>query len=196
MNAGALTVQMPLGTPTVAGALVVVAIQHVTPGTITSVTDNASAAGTYVAIPSAQSVVGAMSDGMLEIWYATANDGATSITTMASANIGALVVWQFTTPRPVSIDAAAVLNDQPATKVPNAPAIMTATPGEIVVAALLSHNAVTGITSGSEFTDDELVNQNGSAHLTDPLAPAGVHVAQWNSGLDVYCASAVAFAVH
>jgi hypothetical protein len=190
------TFQLPLGTPTTAGELVVVAVQTEPIGTVTSVTDNASAAGTYTAIPSARSLVSAGTTGAIEIWYANTNAGATSVTAMASGPIIAVVAWQFITPSPVTVDAAAGSNDQPTSPAPNAPAITTARPGEVAIAVLQTIGTVSGVTSGSEFTNDELTYMNGWAHLTDPLAPAGVHVAQWHAGTaGVYSGSVVAFAM-
>jgi hypothetical protein len=195
MSSSTATVQLPLASATKAGELVVVAAQ-LSSGTTASVTDNASALGTYMSIPSARATYTSTPSAINEMWYGTTNAGATAVTVAANSTIDVVVAWRFTTPGAPRLDLAAALSNQGLSTAPTSPAIMTSSPGEIVIAAVLVTADVTGISSGNEFTNDELTNGNGFAHLTDPLAPAGVHIAQWDQpGNGWYCASAVAFAV-
>ena len=71
----------------------------------------------------------------------------------------------------------------------------TSAAGEFVMASAIVFDTVSGIHPGNEFTNDQVSDGNGWAHLTDPMAPAGVHQAQWDATPGSYCASAVAFKV-
>jgi hypothetical protein len=130
------------------------------------------------------------------MWYAaSANANATIVTAMATANITGIVTWRFTTPRPATVDMARAVTDPAASGTPSAP-IATSAPGDIVVAAAVVAASPALITPGGEFASDETPNGDGFAHLTNPLAPAGVHVAVWDQAFSAsYCAAAVAFAV-
>jgi hypothetical protein len=180
---------------TAAGDLIVVGAQVAAPGGVASIADNAGTA--YQRISGASALATAQG-GILEIWYApTANAGATTITVTANMTVIAIVVWEFRTSRVATVDAATQVSDQPQSANPAGPAITTRSDGELVIAAVvLDFHQITGIAAGNAFTNDELANANGWAHLTDPSAPAGTYQATWNANVsDSYCASAVAFVV-
>jgi hypothetical protein len=180
--------------PTTAGDLIVVAVQAGVPVGSTSVRD--SAGTTYQPVPGAAAVMTARG-GDVEIWYApTATGGATTITATSTTQVTAIVAWELRTARTATIDTAGQLSDQPATTMPSAPAITTRCDGGLVIAAaVLDTTGVTGLATGTEFTNDETSNGNGWAHITDPSAPAGSHQAIWTSALNPYCATAAAFVV-
>jgi hypothetical protein len=194
MNVGALTLQLPLSTPGTGGELIVLAVQHDPGGVVLSVSDNASSAGTYQAVPNAAA---SNVNGALELWYGQgANPGATTVTAIANTYIHELVAWRFVTPRLATLDTSGGATDQPSSPTPTSPALMTAAAGEIVVAATYVDGNVSGLAAGSEFTNDVMINGDAYAHLTDPHAPAGVHIVVWNQDQILgYCASAAAFAV-
>ena len=191
---GAPTVQLPLATASKGNELIVVAIYRDSGSSVISVTDNASAQGTYQTVSTA--ACNYYSRG-ISIWYGQGvNPGATMVTAIGTGTIYALVAWRFATPRTATLDVAGVIDDHTDSPTPTSPGIMTAAPGEIVVAAAAVDGAIIGIAANSEFTNDELPLSQGFAHLTDPHAPAGVHLAVWDQQPGYqYCASAAAFAV-
>lgn len=182
----------PLG----AGHLVVVAVEVARSGLVTAITDS-SGCNSYVAIPTAHATSVAL-DVNLQLFYAKnscAQADAISIATTTS--VFAAAAWEVAgirTDQPV--DAAAVLNDQAASSSPVGPPLTTSAAGDFVVAVALVNNMITGIHAGNEFTNDHGNFGNGWAHLTDPMAAAGVHQARWDqSQAGAYCASAAAFQV-
>jgi hypothetical protein len=167
-------------------------------GQVMSVTDNASGPGAYTRVTASRAD---NTDGFpgvgVEIWFSpSANVGATTVTAIATDDVYAVVAWQFATPTAATVDTAMGLSNQPGTITPTAPPIATNAAGEIVVAVAAAESPVTSIGAGGEFTNDELTDGLGFAHLTDPHAPAGVHIAVWDQTYgSVYCTDAVAFAV-
>ena len=122
--------------------------------------------------------------------------GARAISITAASGITA-VAWEVSAIRTDEpLDSASALDDQPATTTPLGPSIATSTAGEFVVSVAIVTNSVTGVVAGNAFTNDHTANGNAWAHLTDPMAPAGVYQAAWNQPLrGTYCASAAAFKV-
>lgn len=186
--------------------LIVVAAQVVSPGSITSITDNAvddsnvnanlvDDSNTYVAIPAARATNTNPPD-VLEIWYAkNSRRGATRISIAATSSVRAAVVWEVSGIRTINpLDTASKLDEQPATLSPLGPPITTSAAGEFAVSVVIVANVVIGADPGSEFTIDGSSNGNGWGHLTDPVAAAGTHQARWaQDSLGGYCASAAAF---
>jgi hypothetical protein len=179
-----------------AGHLVVVAVEIDDRGLVTGVTDS-SGCNSYVAIPAALSTSIAL-DANLQLFYAKNScPDATAIGVVATGTVCAVVVWEVAGIRTDDpLDAAAALNDQPASALPVGPMITTSAAGEFVVSAVVVDNTITGIHAGNEFTNDRNNQGNGWGHLTDPRAPAGLHQAQWDqSPGGAYCASAASFQV-
>jgi hypothetical protein len=180
--------------PVSPGHLIVVAMEIDSGGSPPAVTDNCNS---YVAVPTATATSSVLQVD-LQIFYAYATQPCQVDTIRVAANrdVCALVAWEvsgITASDPV--DAVAVLNDQPRSNAPLAPKITTSADGEFVVASAIVFDTVSGIHPGNEFTNDQVSDGNGWAHLADPMAPAGVHQAQWDATLGSYCASAVAFKV-
>lgn len=182
----------PLG----AHHLVVVAVQLFSDGRVTAILDS-SACNTYVEIPAAHAVNRSLGDG-LQIFYAKNScPGADDLGVAATTAVFATVVWEVAGIRTdTPVDTAAVLNDRPASTAPIGPTITTSAAGEFVVSAAMVENLAATIHAGNEFTNDQITNGNGWAHLTDPMAEAGDHQAQWDQLVPgAYCASAAAFRV-
>ena len=196
-NMGGLASLSATLAPTTAGDLLVVGVQFAVGANTTGVTDNA--AGT----PSTFTGIGAsrahnlQGDGGVEVWYApSANAGATSVTATASAaSLYSVVVWEFATAAPATVDIAKQESDQAASASPATPAITTVNAGELVIAIGIVADSISGLAPGSEFTNDTLANGNGWAHITSTTAPAGAHQATWDSAAGTYCSDAVAFHV-
>src|SRR5207244_7353522 len=92
------------------------------------------------------------------------------------------------------LDTTAVLNGQAASSTPHGAAITTTRAGDFVVEAAMVGNVITGIHTGTAFTNDHTTQDNGWAHLTSPMAPAGTYQAQWDQPqAGAYCASSAAF---
>ena len=72
----------------------------------------------------------------------------------------------------------------------------TTAPGDFIVSAAIVQNNITGTHTGNEFTNDEMPNGNGFAHLTATRAPAASHQARWDQPTSgAYCSSSAAFFV-
>lgn len=180
----------PLG----AHHLVVVAVQLASNGQVTSILDS-SVCNAYVEIPAAHAVNRPLGDA-LEIFYAKNScSGADDLGVSATTGVFATVVWEVAGIRTDDpLDTAVVLNDQPASTAPIGPTITTSAAGEFVVSAAMVENLAATIHTGNEFTNDQITNGNGWAHLTDSMAAAGDHRAQWDQpDAGAYCASAAAF---
>ncbi len=190
-GSGNATVTMkPLG----AGHLVLIGVELDTGRGTTTVTDDCNS---YVALSTASASCSAFQTD-LQIFYAFAKSScqANTIRVQATQDVCAVVVWEVSGIRADDpVDAVAVLNDQPRTTTPLGPKITTSAAGEFVMASAVVEFTVSGIHPGNEFTNDQVSDGNGWAHLTDPMAPAGVHQAQWDAESGPYCASAVAFRV-
>jgi hypothetical protein len=179
-----------------AQSLIVVAMQVGPTGMVTAVTDNSNC-NSYTEIPAAYAFC---IESALYIFYAkssSACSGATRINLASTANVLAAVAWEVSGVRSADpVDTALVLTEQPDTTAPRGPRITTSTDGEFVVSVMLVDNRISGIHPGNEFTNDQLVLDNGWAHLTDPMARAGTYQAQWDQPMaGAYCTSAVAFKV-
>ena len=179
-----------------AQSLIVVAMQIDPRGMVTAVTDNSNC-NSYTEITDAYAFCIA---SKLYIYYAkssSACSGATKIDLAVTAPVFAAVAWEVSGIRSDDpVDTALTLTEQPDTTSPRGPRITTSTDGEFVVSVMLVDNIVSGIHPGNEFTNDQLVFDNGWAHLTDPMAKAGTYQAQWDQPMaGAYCTSAVAFKV-
>jgi hypothetical protein len=194
-DSGPTTLSVSEPSPITAGDLVVVALHARGNASSIAVTDNAPGGGTtYTAIPGAIATNTTLGD-TVEIWYApSASAGVTSITASSSTGqLLTLMVWEFATRAPATVDTAAELSAQPSTLAPSAPPVTTANTGELVIAIAIVAGNVLGI--APEFTDDSQLDGNGWAHIRSPAAPAGMQVVQWDSDAGSYCADAVAFHV-
>lgn len=177
--------------------LIVVAVQLSSGGSVASISDDANNGNAYAAIPAARATNPNPPDA-LELWYAKdSNPGATTISIAATTPVIAAVAWEVSGIRTTDpVDTASTLDAQPATTTPLGPPITTRGPGEFVVSVAIVANGVPGTSAGNEFTNDYRTKGNGWAHLTDPMAAAGSHQAQWDQTLSgTYCASAAAFQV-
>ncbi|HEY1552887.1 MAG TPA: hypothetical protein VGG28_33890 [Kofleriaceae bacterium] len=180
-------------TSTLPGDLLVVGIQTAPGATITNVSDDAESAYSAIVGSMASNATG---DGGVDIWYTpSANAGATSVVATTSDAIYDVVVWDFATAQPSTVDAVKALSDQAASTMPMAPPVTTERAGELVIAIAISAGTVTAIQTGNEFTNDSKANGNGFAHLTSATAAAGDHQAAWDSNSATYCSTAVAFHV-
>jgi hypothetical protein len=182
----------PLG----AHHLVVVAVQLSSDGLVTAIIDS-SACNAYIDIPAAHAIDRRLGDALQIFYVKDSCAQADAIGVAATTGVFATVVWEVSGIRTDDpLDTAAVLNDQPESTAPLGPAITTRTPGEFVVSAAMVENLAPSIHAGNEFTNDQITNGNGWAHLSDPMAAAGDHQAQWDQpDAGAYCASAVAFRV-
>ena len=183
---------LPLG----AHHLVVVAVQLSSDGRVTAILDT-SACNAYVEIPAAHAVDRPLGDAVQIFFAKNSCPGADDLGVSATTAIFATVVWEVSGIRTDDpVDTAVVLNDRPASTAPIGPTITTSTAGEFVVSAAMVENLAATIHAGNEFTNDQITNGNGWAHLTDPMAAAGDHRAQWDQpDAGTYCASAAAFRV-
>ena len=190
-----LSLAVPL-VPTIAGDLLIVAVECV-PSTMLSVTDNApGGTSTFTAIPGSLATFSSPSDST-EFWYAPSVKGGATAATAAtpSKSMISVVVWEFATAQPATVDTVAQLTNQAASPNPMSPPVTTQDAGELVVASAVSAGDVSMINAGNEFTDDAMANDNGWAHITSKMAPAGSHQAVWDSNSAVYSSNAVAFHV-
>lgn len=182
----------PLG----AHHLVVVAVQLSGDGLVSAVIDN-SGCNVYVAIPASYATDRALGDAM-QIFYAKDScPEASGIAVAATTSVFATVVWEVSGIRTdAPLDTAAVLDDQAASTAPLGPRITTRTAGEFVVSAAMVENLAASIHAGNGFTNDQITNGNGWAHLTDPMAAAGSYQAQWDQPQSgAYCAATASFLV-
>ena len=177
-----------------AGHLIVVAVQFSVGGQVQIVTDTAGT--TYAPVPSsiAQNT---NSNLAVQLWYAAnSKAGAVQVATNATSFRG-IVVWEVAGMRTTNaLDVNATANDEGATTTPAGAAVTTTAPGDFIASATIVQNNVSGIHTGNEFTNDEMPNGNGFAHLTAPRAPAGTHQARWDQPTSgAYCSSTAAFFV-
>ena len=160
---------------------------------IGSMTDNAgnsySEAGAAISTDSTH-------DAILDIWYANNSiAGATSLTITPNPTgiVGGAVIWEFSGVATISpLDSTAVLNNQVATLTPLGAGGTTAASYEVILSAVNSQNAISGINSGNAFTNDSTVDGAGWAHLL--TTSMGSYQAQWAQGSPgTYSSSTVAF---
>jgi hypothetical protein len=174
-----------------AAHLIVVAVET-NAGAVTSVTDDAGT--TYVQVPGSRAVVTNGGFGV-ELWYAASSSaGATTINAVAD-NIHAMVAWEVAGIRTASpLDTASKLDDQPPTTSPTGASVTTSAAGELVISVAIVANEISGLATGSPFTNDHTTFGNGWAHLTSATAPAGTYQARWNQpDSGTYCATSAAF---
>jgi hypothetical protein len=163
-----------------AGHLIVVGIETPSSSTITTVADNAS--NTYVAVPIGRAI-STVGDIGLELWYAkNATAGATNITVTATS-ARAIVMWEFANIRTTNpLDTSTKVENQAPSTTPLGAAITTTQPRELVISVAIVDNFISGLHTGSAFTNDRLTLGNGWAHITSNNAPAGTYQAQWDQG--------------
>ena len=178
------------------GHLIVVGWLGVTGSTttISGITDNVG--NVYTEAGAARATRDVDNTTVVDMWYAkNSNSGATSIAINPSASVqtAGAVIWEFSgADTSAPFDSAAVLNSQPATATPTGAAVTTAAANEVIVSIGEVNYTVTGIASGSPFTNDSLVLANGWAHLI--TSSAGTYAAQWNeSPAGSYASSTAAF---
>lgn len=176
------------------GHLIVVAVQFSVGGQVQLVTDTAGT--TYTAVPDSIAQ-NANSNLAVQLWYAAnSNAGAMQVATSTTSFRG-IVVWEVAGMRTTNaLDVAATSSNEGATTTPAGAAVTTTAAGDFVVSAAIVQNNVSGIHGTNEFTNDEMPNGNGFAHLTAARAPAGVHQARWDQPTSgAYCSSTAAFFV-
>jgi hypothetical protein len=183
-------------TSTKADDLLVVGVQTAPGATIMNVSDNAPGGTSTFSTIIGSMASNAVGDGGVDVWYTpTANAGATSVTATTKDSIYGLVVWEFATAQPSTVDAVEALSDQAASTVPMSPSVVAENAGELVIAITVTAGTVTTIQSGNEFTNDAKPNGNGFAHITSATAAAGPHQAAWDSNSATYCSTGIAFHV-
>ncbi|HEY5922304.1 MAG TPA: hypothetical protein VIV11_11565 [Kofleriaceae bacterium] len=161
-------------------------------GAVTSVIDNAGSV--YLPVAGSRAINTTENLG-IELWYtASSNAGATTITASAPM-IWAIASWEVAGLSNTSpLGAVAKLDNQPATTSPAGASITTAGAGEFVVSIAIVANTVSGLSSGSAFTNDHVAFGNGWAHLTSATAPAGTYQAQWSQPTaGTFCSASAGF---
>ena len=161
--------------------------------TLSKITDNA---GNAWAEAGAARSIDAAAGSVADLWYAkNTAAGATSVTIGTSAPIanGAAVVWEFSGADPtVPLDQTAVLNSQPSTASPAAPAFTITAANEVILSLAAVSGNITGIAAGSAFTSDATLKGNGWARLI--ATTAGTYQARWvGNPAGTYAASAASF---
>lgn len=181
-------------TATGSGHLLVVAIEGTQAGNVTAVADNAG--NTYTAIPNNRATSSAFSVG-LEFWYAVSSKSGATMVTITAPTVYAAVVWEVANIRTTApLDAATKLDNQAASTTPLGASITTNQARDFVVSVVIVDNVVSGLHTGSAFTNDHTTFGNGWAHLTSNNAPAGTYQAQWDQGTaGAYCAATAAFSI-
>jgi hypothetical protein len=177
-----------------AGHLIVVGVETGTNGAVTSITDDAG--NTYTQMVRAVNTSASPTFGV-ELWFAKDSHAGATKLGVTAATVNSIVVWEaanISTTNPV--DTQAKLDNQAASTTPLGAAITTAAPGELVIVVAIVDNSVTGLHTGSEFTNDRLTNGNGWAHITSTSAPAGPHQPEWDQPMSgVSCAVSAAFRI-
>jgi hypothetical protein len=161
--------------PTGAGHVLFVGLQCFKMGNV-QISDNAPDGGnTYTLVP------GGIAPQCAELWIATQSKaGATSISGVGDCS-SAVVAWEvagLSTTAP--LDVAGQFTNQPISATPLGAAVTTTHPGDFVLSILIGAETVTGLHAGDAFTNDELANGNGWAHLTSNAAPPGRYQAEWD----------------
>lgn len=174
--------------PTLGGTTLVVGIETSSADTVDSLTDDAN--NNYELIPESRAIN--TGENGIEIWMAkAASDGATKLIAIGP-EITAIVVWEIE--NLAAVEVVDTLDDQGASTSPTGVTITTTAPGQFVVSILLVANTVTGLTPGSDFTNDHTTFGNGWAHLTDDDAPVGEYQPRWTQPMSgTSCASSVVF---
>jgi hypothetical protein len=181
---------------TAAGSLLVVSYSSYsnagTTPVMSGVSDNAT--NTYQQVRGARSVNTQSGSGAWnDVWYAAnVRAGATTITVSPSTTeTGNVYVWEIS--GAAVVDAAAVLNSQPASATPSGPAVATSTESEIVLAMLhpAPGSAPSGVHSGNPFTSDSTSDGMAWAHLV--TTTVGTYVPQWDQTSATFAATTVAF---
>ena len=177
---------------TAAGSTIIVGIETDDTDAVDTLTDNAN--NTYVRVLGSRATT-ADEDLGIELWYAKNSlAGATRITATGDT-IFAVVMWEVAGLHPtVPLGTVARLQEQNATQSPSGAPITTATPGEFVVSIAIVGNAVSGLETGSAFTNDHFTFGNGWAHLTSATAPSSTYTARWDQpSAAAYCATTASF---
>lgn len=172
--------------------LIVVGVETSNTATVTSIADNAG--NTYVMAPGSRAKSSTATNG-IEIWYAVnSKPGATTITP-SGTSISAVVAWEVANIRTSApLDSVAAFDEKPASTTPTGAAITTTSAADFVVSICVVDFQVSGLHGQSAFTNDQITNGNGFAHLTSNAAPAGTYQAQWDQPTSgVYIGSSAAF---
>ena len=133
---------------------------------------------------------------MGDIWYAmNTQSGATTltITPNPSGATGTATIWEFSgVDRTSPLDQTAVLNNQPASGTPSGATVSTGVNAEVIISLAVLQNSVSGMYAGNPFTNDEILNGNGFAHLITSVD--GTYTAQWNQNPSgTYASSTASF---
>jgi hypothetical protein len=177
-----------------AGHLIVVGVETGTNGAVTSISDDAG--NTYAQLVRAVSNLASPTFGA-ELWFAKDSRAGATRLAVSAPTVNSIVVWEaanISTANPLDTDTK--LDNQATSTTPLGAAVTTSAPGELVIAVAIVDNSVTGLHTGSEFTNDRLTNGNGWAHITSTSAPASAHQAQWDQpSSGVSCAVSAAFRI-
>jgi hypothetical protein len=105
---------------------------------------------------------------------------------------GGVIIWEFSgVSLTAPLDQTAVLSNQGLTVNPSGAAVTTTAPGVIISLSVVSGN-ITGMNSGSPFTNDSALKENGWAHSI--TTNAGTYSAQWiTDGPGTYASSTASF---
>jgi hypothetical protein len=177
-----------------AGNLIVVGIQMrggAASTVIATVTDDAG--NNYAEAVGTLATDGA-SGSVSDIWYAmNSKPGAKvlAITPSSTVSNAAAVVWEFSGANTTApLDTTAGQNSQPATTTPQGAAVTTTYSNEVVVSLASVSGSILGIVTGSLFTNDSTVNNDGWSHLIAVLP--NTYSAQWNQSSSATFASSTA----
>lgn len=170
----------PLQLPYASGSghLIVVAVQ-LQGGTVTGVSDD-KGCNAYLPIPTAHASNSVITPvETLDFFYAKHSCAGASTITIAvdpSGTFRAAVAWEVSgILADDPLGNVGVLNEQISTTMPMGPSIVTTTPGEFIVSVAIVQNAVSHADSG-DFKNDSYANNNGWAHLINPMATKGIAI--------------------
>jgi hypothetical protein len=186
------SVTVPLNSATKAGSTIVVAVGFDSKNgiTVTSITDNAG--NTYASAGYRAADTNCTESA--DIWYAkNVNAGASQITVNNSSTGVSTETWvmEFAGLDPTNpLSTGAVLNNQAASTIAQAPPV-AAPEGGVVVSTAIVCNDVSGLTAGSVFTDLAVENTEFTAYYI--AKSAGSYGAAWNMSSGTWCATSVAF---
>jgi hypothetical protein len=177
--------------------LIVVAVQLAGSALVTAVTDSSNC-NAYTAIPDTHTSCGNVESEIQILYAKNSCVGANAISVAGTGTVIATAAWEVAGIRTDDpLDTATALIQPSPTSSPLGPVITTSNDNEFIVSIAIMNHMATQIHSGSEFTNDHLLHNNGWAHLSDPMARAGSYQAQWDQpDPGSYCASAAAFKSH
>jgi phospholipase C len=177
-----------------AGNLIAVALIFNGTTSVSSIADNAG--NTYVSGEARATV----NNFATEIWYAeNSKSGATTVTPtfVGPPTHVEMTEWEVSGLATGNPDAANTACGAVASTEIFGAGVTTTTTGDFIVSILYAGAvSLTGVGTGSAFTNDFTTNGRGWAHLTSNSATASSYQASWvtsNSPAGKYCSSTVAF---